>query len=118
MKTSYFIRPAVILWLGIGLLTAGAQNGQQPPPYTAPAPPMPSTSQAPGQKNVPAQQRPNESPDAPLPEPDKTSVNLRNLPPLVTQPGNPTQLSRQIESAESTTTRPQAEAPSKFNARW
>ncbi len=96
----------------LGSLTCGAQQGQQPPPFTAPAPPMPKATQSPGQQPVPSQQRPQVAPEAPLPQPDQTTIDVRQLEPLSAQP-----LSPGVRPATASTARPDAEAPSAFHAR-
>ena len=65
-------------------------SGGQPPPYTAPSSAEPPAAQAPGQQPVPAQQRPVVAPDAPLPRPDASSIDLRELKPLAPQSASPT----------------------------
>jgi outer membrane protein len=91
----------------LGTLSCGAQQGQQPPPFTAPAPPMPNSTQSPGQQPVPGQQRPQVAPNTPLPQPDQTTIDVRQLEPLSTQP-----VSSGVRRAADSTARPDAEAPS------
>jgi outer membrane protein TolC len=89
-----------------------SQPGSQPPPFTVPNPPTPSALNAPGQQPVPAQQEPEIAPNAPLPQPDKTTVNLRELEPLSVQPPAPSQSSENILRATDSATRPKAESRS------
>jgi outer membrane protein len=91
----------------LGALTSSGQQGQQPPPFTAPAPPMPNATQSPGQQPVPGQQRPQVAPEAPLPQPDQTTIDVRQLEPLSTQP-----VSSGVRRAADSTARPDAEEPS------
>jgi outer membrane protein len=93
----------------------GSQSSQQPPPFTAPNPSTPGVTNAPGQQPVPAQQQPEAPPDAPLPQPDRTTVDRRDLESLSTQPPTPTQPSAGVQHAASDGARPQAEAPSPLN---
>lgn|SRR6187402_1065498 len=86
-----------------------AQTGQQPPPFTAPDPPTPPAKQAPGQKAVPAQQTPAVAPDAPLPQTDQTTVDLRSVPPMSPQPQTPAEPSAAINHAADMTVLPQKE---------
>jgi outer membrane protein len=87
-----------------------AQQSPQPPPYTAPNPPTPDTTNAPGQQTVPAQEQPGAAPDTPLPQPDKSTVDLRALAPLSIQPPAPSHLSNSVQHIEETTAHPEAEA--------
>jgi outer membrane protein len=98
-------------------VVALAQQSPQPPPYTAPNPPTPDATQAPGQQSVPAQQQPGVAPDTPMPQPDKSTVDLRELKPLSTQPPAPSQPSAAIQHAQDSNTKPRAEAPSPLNTR-
>lgn len=91
-----------------------AQGAQQPPPYTAPAPPLPDARQSPGQQPVPSSQAPAIAPDAPLPRQDTTTVNLRDVRPLAQQNAAPTGTAPQVHDAETTTARPSAESPSRI----
>lgn len=95
-----------------------AQQGQQPPPFTAPAPPMPGVQQAPGQQTIPTRQAPDATPNAPLPKPDRTTIDLRRIPPLVLQPHAPELPASPSRSTESTSARPNAESPSAINTHW
>ena|SRR5580658_3337744 len=109
-----------IVFLTITMLAPAAvraQESQQPPPFTVPNPPTPGTQNAPGQQPVPAQQQPNASPDAPLPQPDRTTVDRRDLEPLSVQSPAPAQPSASLQHAATDTTRPQAESPSPLNTR-
>ena len=91
---------------------ARAQQGQQPPPFTAPDPPMPSVTQSPGQQAPPEQQQPQLPPEPPLPQPDTSTVNLRQLKPLSAQPTSPAASSASITHAMTTGAKPTTEAPS------
>jgi outer membrane protein len=95
--------------------TAVAQQGQQPPPFTAPAPPMPNATQSPGQQAPPAQQQPEVAPNAPLPKPDETTIDVRQLNPLSPQPSGPIQPSSNLQQTANSDTRPMLEAPSGLN---
>ncbi len=66
---------------------------------------------------MPPQQSPTAAPDAPLPQPDKTSVDVRPLPPLSPQPIAPANESRTVREVEESTTRPGREAPSGLHTR-
>lgn len=101
----------------LGPLVVHAQQSQQPPPFTVPNPPTPSAPNAPGQQPVPAQQQPNAPPDAPLPQPDRTTVDRRDLKPLSIQSPAPAQPSASVQHTANDTTRPQAESPSPLNTR-
>jgi hypothetical protein len=98
-------------------VVARAQQSQQPPPFTAPNPPTPAAPNAPGQQSVPGQQQPNAPPDAPLPQPDRTTVDRRDLEPLSIQSPAPAQPSANVQRAANDSTRPQAESPSPLHTR-
>ena len=85
-----------------------SQQGTQPPPYTAPQPPTPSVPGAPGQQGRPQSEKPDAAPDAPLPQPDGSTVDLRSMPPLAVQPPPPKPGS-QVEKSASGTIRARAE---------
>lgn len=106
------VQAGIVLGLLTGWSPGRAQQGQQPPPYTAPAPPMPDVNHSPGQQPPPAQQRPEVPPNAPLPQPDKTTIDVRQLQPLSVQPVAPSHPSADLQHVEDSGTRPQAEAPS------
>jgi outer membrane protein len=111
-------RPAqagILLTLLIYGSTGSAQQGQQPPPFTAPAPPLPNATQSPGQQTTPDQQRPLVAPNAPLPGPDETTIDVRQLTPLSPQPTGPMNPSADLQHTETSHTRPTAEAPSSLN---
>jgi outer membrane protein len=94
----------------------GQQQGQQqPPPFTAPNPPTPAVTQAPGQEPVPGQQKPQVSPDSPLPETSKTTINFRALAPLAKQPVTPSHPSPELQHAVDANSRPRDESPSPFD---
>ncbi len=78
---------------------------------------MPNATQAPGQETLPTQQRPNIAPDAPLPQPDQTTVDLRDLKPLSTQPSSVPQPSGDTQRIANTTTLPKTESPSALDTR-
>jgi outer membrane protein len=92
-----------------------AQQGVQPPPFTAPNPPLPAVQDAPGQQSVPAQQRPQIPLDAPLPQPDKTTIDLRDLAPLNSQAPTPAQPSGQVLRVGEMALKPPVESPSTLN---
>jgi outer membrane protein TolC len=98
--------------LVLGGLPAFAQQGQQPPPFTAPAPPLPGATQAPGQQPPPGQQQPQVGPSAPLTQPDQTTIDLRHLEPMSQQPNGAVPASQPLQQARESTTRPAAETPS------
>ena len=102
----------ILSLLGLGISTAVAQQGQQPPPFTAPASPEPAATQAPGQQAPPVEQRPAVPPNAPLPHPDQSSITVRILTPMSTQPAGPIAPSTDLHRAEDSRARPTAEAPS------
>jgi outer membrane protein len=87
-------------------------QGQQPPPYTAPQPVLPPVQSSPGQQAAPESQRPSAPPDAPLPQPDGSTVDLRDVKPLSVQPKRPAQLSPTQIHAQDDATKPKAEAAS------
>ena len=94
-----------------------AQQGQQPPPFSAPASPLPGVNQSPGQHAPPAEQKPEIGPSAPLPQPDATTIDLRQLAPLSKQPSAPVAASPDLEHASGTQVTPTAEAPSALHTR-
>ena len=94
------------------ILAAGVQQGQQPPPFTAPAPPMPDVNHAPGQQSPPTQQKPEAAPDAPLPQPDKSTIDVRQLAPLSAQPQSPVTPSSNLQQTTDDRMQPAAEAVS------
>jgi outer membrane protein len=96
---------------------AMAQQGQQPPPFTVPPSNQPAAHAAPGQQQVPEQQG-QAPPEAPLPQQNRTTVDLRTLPPLVLEPSTPSGVSPSIERAADSHAAPRAEAPSHFSAHW
>lgn len=97
---------------------ARAQGGQQPPPFTAPVAPMPGVNQAPGQQAVPEHQERSIQPDAPLPQADRSTVDLRNLPPMAPQPALPAQPADGVRKIEVAKAQANAEAPSHLNTHW
>jgi outer membrane protein len=106
------VHAGILLGLLAGWSTGRAQQGQQPPPFTAPAPPMPDVTHAPGQQASPAQQRPEIAPNAPLPRPDRSTIDVRQLEPLSIQPVAPIHPSTYLQNGEDSSARPNAEAPS------
>ncbi|WP_263357269.1 TolC family protein [Acidicapsa ligni] len=95
--------------------SAAQQTSPQPPPFTVPNPPTPAASDAPGQQSVPAERRPNVSPDAPLPQPDKTSIDLRSIRPLAAQPSEQPAASGFIKAVGNSSVRPQHLGVSAFD---
>jgi outer membrane protein len=91
-------------------LAAVAQQDPQPPPYTAPNPPTPDATHAPGQQPVPAQEQPAAPPNTPLPQPDMSTVDVRELAPLSAQPLAPSHSSTSLQHIEETKEHPRAEA--------
>ena len=87
---------------------------QQPGQYSAPPSQQPAPQQAPGQSNVPQQQHPAVTrpgaPDAPLPRPDTSTVDLRDVKPLVPQTTSAVGEGGQISSAETTRAMPRSES--------
>jgi outer membrane protein len=108
---------ALLIIVVLAPVAGRAQEGQQPPPFTVPNPPTPAAPNAPGQQPAPAQQQPNAPPDAPLPQPDRTTVDHRDLKPLSIQSPAPAQPSAGVQHVANDTTRPQAESPSPLNTR-
>lgn len=94
-----------------------AQESPQPPPFTAPNPPTPSAPNSPGQQPVPGQQEPEVPPSAPLPQPDKTTVDVRDLEPLSVEAPSPARPSAGVDKVANDGTRPRTEAPSALNTR-
>ncbi len=90
--------------------TLTAQQGQQPPPYTAPQTSTPPVDRSPGQQAAPQSERPSVAPDAPLPQPNGSSIGLRAVKPLQVQPPAPAVPSQTITAAESSRTQPGAES--------
>ncbi len=84
----------------------------QPAPYTAPALSSPDVLQSPGQQPNPRAQKPVVGVDAPLPHPDASTINLREIKPLTPQSANSGIDGPVVRQAESSFTRPVREAPS------
>jgi hypothetical protein len=96
-------------------------QGQQPPPFTAPNPPTPDAAHAPDQKAVPQQQQPQTELNAPLPRPDKSTVDWREIapqPPQPPQPPRPAELSTGVGQAEDNRTLPRTEAPLEYRTHF
>jgi outer membrane protein len=91
---------------------AVAQQGQQPPPFTVPPSPLPAAPSAPEQKIPPQQQQPPIPPEAPLPQQDRTTIDLRQLPPLATEPPRPAKASTNIDHASMVKATPERERSS------
>ncbi|MGI4756703.1 MAG: hypothetical protein ACRYGF_07635, partial [Janthinobacterium lividum] len=89
---------------------ATAQQGQQPPAYTAPQPTTSPVQMSPGQQQAPQSQQPNASPDGPLPQPDGSSIDLRAVKPLQIQPPQPAQPSNTIRQVDGNATHARGEA--------
>ena len=100
-----------------GMRAQQDQQPAQPPPFTAPNPPTLAAPNDPGQQAVPQQQQPAVPPEAPLPQPDKTSVEVRDLEPLSVQAPGPNERSANVEHVANDGRRPQAEAPSALSTR-
>ena len=94
------------------------QQQEQPPPFTAPNPPAPAATQAPGQEPVPGQQKPQVSPEAPLPETSGSTINFRALAPLAKQPAAPSHPSAELQHAADANSRPRDESPSPFDTHF
>jgi outer membrane protein len=92
-----------------------AQEREQPSPFTVPASPTPGVRQSPGQSPVPMTQPMPVAPDAPLPKPDQTTVDLRNLKPLSQQPLSTDTISPALQHAADANTKPNAETPAPFD---
>ncbi|SEC61604.1 Outer membrane protein TolC [Terriglobus roseus] len=88
---------------------AVAQQGQQPPPYTAQQPVLPSVQSPSGQQAIPESQRPTATPDAPLPQPNGSTIDLRDVKPLSVQPTRPAERSTMQQHAQDDATKPRAE---------
>jgi outer membrane protein len=115
-----FVLATLALVVMLTPFAARAQQDQQPPqppPFTAPNPPTPAAPNAPGQQAVPQQQQPALPPEALLPQPDKTSVDVRDRKPLNVQVPGPDKRSPNVDYVANDGTRPQAEAPSAFHSR-
>jgi outer membrane protein len=95
--------------------TAFAQQGQQPPPFTAPSSPLPAAPAAPGQQQQPSQQQTPVPPEAPLPHTDETTVDLRDLPRLSAEPARPAGASPDVDRASNVNALPDREKPSPFH---
>jgi outer membrane protein len=95
-----------------------AQQGQQPPPFTVPQPPLPAATDSPGQRPLPSQQQPGIPPDAPLPRPDQTTVDLRDLKPLSSQTASLAKPSPAINRVTAGTSSPRSEAGTAFNTHF
>ncbi len=95
-----------------------AQQGSQPPPFTAPQTPLPPATQSPGQQPVPASQAPTAPPNAPLPSSDKTTIDLRSLRPLASQPASPSQPGPPVRQNQDTSARSSTEALPRLNTHW
>lgn len=87
---------------------------QQPAPYTAPQPALPSIQQAPGQQALPTSQAPAVPPDAPLPSPAASTVDLRDIRPLAPQTPQQAGSNSQIRRVQVDAQRPTREAPTGF----
>ncbi|SNT36491.1 Outer membrane protein TolC [Granulicella rosea] len=109
---------SMLMVSAIPWVAAYAQQGTQPPPFTAPNPPTPSAPQSPGQQAAPKQQRPSVAPDAPLPQPDKSTVDLRDLPPMAKQQHAPSPPSPLMQSVAGSDTSPRKEALPNLNTHW
>jgi outer membrane protein len=106
-------RRACLILLAVAVflpLAVAAQQNPQPPPYTAPNPPTPDAAHAPGQQPVPAQEQPVAPPNTPLPQPDMSTVDVRELAPLSAQPSAPSHPSTSLQHIEETNEHPRAEA--------
>jgi outer membrane protein TolC len=104
----------VLLACSLISITSKAQD-EQPPPFTAPNPAISPALNSPGQQPEPTQQRPQVTPDAPLPQSDKTTVDQRDLPALTTEPRSSKEPSATVKAAENTDARPKKESPSPLN---
>ncbi len=102
------------------LLVSGclfAQQGRQPPPFTAPQAPTPAVQAAPGQQEPPQSQRPDAPPDSPLHQPDSSTIDLRAVKPLQLQPppaANPAEQTQRV-SDSSTHAREEGVPPTNGN---
>jgi outer membrane protein len=67
---------------------------------------------------VPAQQGVVNAPDAPLPQPDKTTVDLRNIAPLASQPANSSDPLTALQGIAHDGTKPVKESVPGLNPRW
>jgi outer membrane protein TolC len=73
---------------------------------------------APGQQPVPVQQEPEAPPNAPLPRPDQSTIDVRQLEPLSPQPASAAHPSAELQHVEDSKIRPNAEAPSRLNTHF
>lgn len=101
----------LLLFAGCGA-AAVAHAQQQPPPYTAPPSLHPDATSAPAQQAPPASQQPQITPEAPLPQPDASTMDLRAIKPLSTQPPAPARMSNAMQNAANSNLHPAAETPS------
>ncbi|WP_419806379.1 TolC family protein [Terriglobus sp.] len=90
------------------------QGRQQPAPYSAPQSATPPVPNAPGQQPLPQAQQPNVSPDAPLPRPDGTSVDLRDVKPLTPETPGAIGGTQQTQQVRTNTNAPRREASAPF----
>ncbi len=111
-------RPSSIFALSLlaaaSAATARAQNapaGPQPPPYTAPQPALPEVNRSPGQQSKPGDTAPVVGPDAPLPQPNASTIDLREIKPLTPEETLPQAGSAQVQRAQTSAARPGKEAP-------
>ena len=93
--------------LSLALLCSAALAAQQ---VRQQSPPIAPVQAAPVQQKVPQSALPNAEPDAPLPQPDGSSIDLRAVKPLAVQPRQPAAPSTNIERIASDRTRNRAEA--------
>ncbi len=114
------MKPRRALALFAALLGASAftfaQQSVQPPPFTAPNPPLPAAPQAPNQQPVPQQQQQN----APLPQtqPGPRTSDLNDIPPLAPQPASSPAMSFNLQHDAGIGTVPIAEAPIPRGSRY
>ncbi|GAA3763056.1 TolC family protein [Terriglobus aquaticus] len=105
---------AVVLVASAAAAQQDPQGRQQPAPYTAPQTALPAVPQAPGQQAVPGQQQPTASPDAPLPRPDGSSVDLRDVEPLTPELPGAVGGNSQTQQVRGDSQLPRREAPAAF----
>lgn len=110
--------PLALVAASLFAITAPAQQDpqgrQQPARYSAPQPPTPAAPQAPGQQPTPKSFNPDASPDAPLPSPNTSTVDLREVKPLAAQAPGTTGGDARTAQAQNDPQQPTQEAPTAF----
>lgn len=99
------------LWLSIPLHAQQDTQAQQPAPYSAPQPPLPPARNAPGQQALPQAEQPSAPPETPLPRPNSSTVDLRELKPLSREVRDPVGVNASTQQVRKDHVSPQREAP-------